>query len=214
MSLTAPIPTPESQFHDLLRDARNGSQEARWMVIHLFRKVLLAIANEQVDRDIKLREAASDIVQETIVEAQRDFTQFQGQSEREMGAWLKTVLIHNIHNISRKHRAGKCDVQRNRPLDVRGEGGFGVSIPDPGPLPIDEISRREAAEALERALRELPTPYRKVIHLRTRRGLPYNEIACKMNRTEEATRKLWSRALHVLSRRMRKHQALHDEGDD
>jgi RNA polymerase sigma-70 factor (ECF subfamily) len=101
MSLMAPLPSPESSFHALLRAARNGSDEARWLVVQLFRKTMLAIANEQVNHGIQCREAPSDIVQETIVEAQQDLDRFHGLTEGEMRAWLRKVLVRNISNVNR-----------------------------------------------------------------------------------------------------------------
>ncbi|QDV37144.1 sigma-70 family RNA polymerase sigma factor [Tautonia plasticadhaerens] len=204
MSLMAPLPTPESSFQVLLREARTGSKEARWLVVQLFRKTMLAIANEEVNLAIQCREAPSDIVQETILEAQEDLDRFHGLTEQEMRAWLKQVLVRNISNVNRKYRTDKRNVRRERSLSPQTDGATPV-IPDPGPSPSTVLVRRETAEALEVAIQGLPDHYRQVIHLRYRKGLSYEEIAQAMNRTEMATRRLWSRALHELSRRMKIH---------
>lgn len=202
MSLMAPIPSPESSFQSLLQEARNGSSEARWLVVQLFRKTMLAIANDEVNVSIQCREAPSDIVQETILEAQQDLDRFHGMTEREMRAWLKQVLVRNIWNVNRKYHTDKRNVQRERSLSPQAEGST-PAIPDPCPSPSTVLVRRETTEALELAIQELPDHYRQIIHLRYRKGLSYEEIARTMNRTEMATRRLWSRALCELSRRMK-----------
>ncbi|RUL88381.1 sigma-70 family RNA polymerase sigma factor [Tautonia sociabilis] len=204
MSLMAPLPSPapESRFQFLLREARNGSEEARWLVVQLFRRTMLSIANQEVDSAINPREAPSDIVQETIVEAQRDLDGFHGRTEREMRAWLKTVLTRNIRNMSRKYRTQRRNHYRERPLEHRSVDQA-PSIPDPGPSPSTILIHRETAEALERTILSLKDHYRQVINLRCRRGLSYEEIARIMGRSEESTRRLMSRALHELSRRMK-----------
>ena len=204
MSLTAPLPSPESRFQSLLRQARNGSEEARWLVVQLFRQTMLAIANQEVDGVIALREAPSDIVQETIIEAERDLDGFHGLTEAEMRAWLRTVLTRNIRNVIRKYRAQSRDVHRERPLDAR-DDRHAPAFADPGPSPSAVMVSRETSEALEVAIRSLPEHYREIIHLRYRRGLSNDEIARLMGRTEAATRKIWSRALHDLSRQMKGH---------
>jgi RNA polymerase sigma-70 factor (ECF subfamily) len=204
MSLMAPLPSPESSFHALLREARNGSEEARWLVIQLFRKTMLAIANEQVNHGIQSREAPSDIVQQTIVEAQQDLDRFQGLTEGEMRAWLRKVLVRNISNVNRKYQTDKRNISRERSLSQRSDAPS-PSIQDPGPSPSSVLALRETIEALELVIQELPDHYREIIHLRYRKGLSYAEIAQVMNRTELATRRLWSRVLDELSRRMKKH---------
>ena len=43
---------------------------------------------------------ASDLVQETMLEAYRDFDRFQGRSEQEWMAWLRKILAHNVADLS------------------------------------------------------------------------------------------------------------------
>ena len=106
----------------MLSEARNGSEEARWLVVQLFRNALLSIANQEVDSAILPREAPSDIVQDTIVEAQRGLDGFRGRTEREMMAWLRQVVRHNISNRRRSNTADKRDISRERPIDARQDG--------------------------------------------------------------------------------------------
>ena len=63
--------------------------------------------------------------------------------------------------------------------------------------------RREAIEQLGTAIAELPEDFRQVVYLRYHDGLSYEEIAARIGKTEEATRKFWSRALVTLSERMK-----------
>ena len=200
-TLPTPTPTPESRFLKLLRAARGGSNEARWLVVDMFRKLMLTVANDRVDRDMMPREAASDVVQNTIIEAQRDLSGFDGGSEAEMRAWLRKILIRNIATSRDRNLALKRDVSRERPIPTGLDGA--PAIADEAPSVSSQVVRRELTEALEETLKELKPHYREVIVLRNQEGLPYDEIARRMGRSEESTRKLWSRAVLDLSKRLR-----------
>jgi RNA polymerase sigma-70 factor (ECF subfamily) len=58
--------------------------------------------------------------------------------------------------------------------------------------------RREHELLLADALAELPADYREVIILRHIEGLPFEEVARRMERTAGAVRMLWLRALKKL----------------
>jgi len=69
-----------------------GSAEALGQALEVWRNYLLVIAGRQLDPGLHAKGGASDLVQETILEAQRDFAQFQGTSEAELLAWLRHTL--------------------------------------------------------------------------------------------------------------------------
>jgi len=60
----------------------------------------------------------------------------------------------------------------------------------------------EQAEALRRALERLPDDYRQVVTLRYQEGRPFAEIAERMQRSENAVRKLWFRAIERLQQEL------------
>ena len=77
----------------LLAAARAGSREALGRVLEGCRRYLLGVAEGELDPDLRSKGGASDIVQETFLEAQRDFARFQGSSPEELRAWLRQVLV-------------------------------------------------------------------------------------------------------------------------
>ena len=66
------------------------------------------------------------------------------------------------------------------------------------PSPSAEASAREQAEALQRALARLPEDYRRVVVLRYREERSFAEIGMLMDRSADAARKLWARAMERL----------------
>jgi RNA polymerase sigma-70 factor (ECF subfamily) len=64
--------------------------------------------------------------------------------------------------------------------------------------PSSHAAGQEQSEALDRALERLPLDYREVILLRHEQGLSFEEVGQLMDRSDEAARKLWTRAVRFL----------------
>jgi RNA polymerase sigma-70 factor (ECF subfamily) len=62
--------------------------------------------------------------------------------------------------------------------------------------------RGEQSATLERALDRLPEDYRRVIQLRYREERSFEEIAQLMQRSPNAARKLWARAIERLQQEL------------
>jgi RNA polymerase sigma-70 factor (ECF subfamily) len=189
-----------------LAAARAGSREALGQALEAFRGYLLLLAQEDLDPALRAKGGASDLVQDTFLEAQRDFHQFHGNSEEELRAWLRQLLRHNLADFTRRYRGtGKRGVGREQPLDAGGsaaEPGAGLAAPDPSPSRV--TAAQEQAEALRRALERLPEDYRQVLLLRHQEKLAFKEIARRMGREPPAVRKLWSRAIRRMRLEMEK----------
>jgi RNA polymerase sigma-70 factor, ECF subfamily len=190
-------PSPEAG--QKLAAARAGSAEALGHALHTCRNYLLAIAGQELDADLRAKGGASDLVQETFLEAQRDFAGFQGTSETELLAWLRQILVNNVANFSRRYHYAKRAIGRE--VVLQGDDPAqpaGASLPDPQLTPSSEAVKREQAAALERKLERLPDDYRQAIVLRNFEGRSFEEIGVLMNRTPDAARKLWSRGMERL----------------
>jgi RNA polymerase sigma-70 factor (ECF subfamily) len=189
-----------------LSAARAGSSEALGQLLEACRAYLLRIANEGVADDIQAKGGASDLVQETFLEAHRDFASFQGNTEAELMAWLRCLLLNNVSNFARLYRAtGKRQVGREVALHrgdstTVGEAGFIASTSTPSM----EAMAHETAEALARALERLPEDYRRVITLRNQERQEFEEIGRLMERSTDAARRLWSRAIERLQQELEK----------
>jgi RNA polymerase sigma-70 factor (ECF subfamily) len=189
--------TEPSDDDDRLVPARAGSREALGRALEDCRRYLLSIAERQLDPDLRAKGGASDLVQETFLEAQRDFAGFRGDSPEELRAWLRQVLLHNVGAFTRRFRATtKRAVEREIALAAGG------SRSEPGPVlagstltPSGMAVAHEQALALRRALERLPEDYRRVVVLRFEEGRSFEEIGRLTDRSPDAARKLWSRAM-------------------
>jgi RNA polymerase sigma-70 factor (ECF subfamily) len=187
----------------LLRTARGGSPEALGQVLATCRNYLLLVANRKLEADLRAKGGASDLVQETFLEAQRDFDRFQGDSAQELRAWLRRILLHNCANFARHYRdVEKRKVSREVPMDDDGPDAWHRNLPADTPSPSSHAVRNEEAEALERALERLPGHYRQVIVWRHRENLSFEEISRLAGGTPDSVRMLWWRAVERLQKEL------------
>jgi len=184
--------------------ARAGSKEALGRMLVDCQAYLLLIAGRELDPDLRAKGGASDLVQETLLEAYRDFESFQGDTEKKLLAWLRKLLLHNLADFRRRYREeGKRDVALESPLTSTGSSAdpllpVGASDSSPSALAI----KREQIEALYGALDRLPDDYQQVILCRYQEELPFESIGRLMNRTANAVEKLWLRAIERLRREL------------
>jgi RNA polymerase sigma-70 factor (ECF subfamily) len=191
--------TPTSDAERWLPAAQAGSKEALAQMLEACRGYLLFIAAQELDPVLRVKGGASDLVQETILEAYRDFAGFQG-GEAELLNWLRRLLRNNLANFARRYRdTGKRQMSAEIPLD----GGDSSNLPartliGNDSTPSAHAMANEQAEAVEKALQRLPDDYRQVILLRYREELPFEEIGRLMGRSPNAVEKLWLRAVERL----------------
>src|SRR5262245_48250334 len=98
------MPELPDEAGQLLAAARSGSREALGLLLDTCRRYLLLVADRELAQELKAKGGASDLVQETFLEAQRDFAGFQGSSEDEFRAWLRRLLLNNLANFARRYR--------------------------------------------------------------------------------------------------------------
>ncbi len=201
------IPQPDPQ--QLLTEARTAPDAVLGQLLQLYNNYLRLLAAAQLDGKLRARVSPSDIVQETFLEAHRDFPQFRGESEREFLAWLRKILANNLASLVERHvLAEKRAVHREVSLE-----GVGAAIErstarldrvlvDRGASPSTSASRREYVVILADQLAEMRPEYREIIVLRHLEGLPFKEIAERTDRTAGAARMLWLRAINQLRQQL------------
>jgi RNA polymerase sigma-70 factor (ECF subfamily) len=189
----------------LLAQARQADGEGLGALLELYRDYLGVLARARLGARLRGVVNPSDLVQQTFLEACRDFGQFEGTTGAQWQAWLRRILAHNLAALVERHvQARKRDVRRQVALD-QGSGPAGDSWhminsvpPSPGSSPSAQAQRREASAMMADRLARLPVPQREVLRLRNLEGLAFEEVARRMGRTPGAVRVLWVRALDRL----------------
>lgn len=192
-----------SSHHDVrtsLAAARAGSREALGRLFEGYRNYLLLIADRELDPELRAKGGASDLVQETFLEAQRDFDGFQGDTEGEFLAWLKKLLRNNLVNFARRYRTtAKRQIDREVSLEAGASPAHSPGgLCAPTPAPADPVLAAEQAQRVREALAGLSDEHRLVLELRCGDDCSFEEIGQRMNRSKNAAQKLWMRAVERL----------------
>ncbi len=194
-----------SEMQVLLHEAKRGGATEQGKLLSLYSNYLKILAQTQLDRRIRRRVSPSDLVQETLLEAHRDFSDFRGATNAEFVGWLRRILVHNLIRVSEKHlQADKRDVRREVYIH-RLHGSVEQSnsrlehiLAGRLESPSAQLGRDERMRLLADAIEELPAEQRQVILLRHIEGLPFAVVAEQMERTSGACRMLWLRAMDQL----------------
>jgi RNA polymerase sigma-70 factor (ECF subfamily) len=187
---------PTQDFGHWLSAARGGSRDALGQAFEACRRYLLSVAHRQLNHDLQAKGGASDLVQDTFLEAQSSFDHFRGNSEVELRAWLRQLLHHRAAKFRRHYRTTqKRRLSRETALSAAAEpAGAALRAVSPS----TQLMAHEQAQRLRQALELLPDDYRRVITLRYVEQCPFEEIGRLMQRTPNAARLLWLRAIeHV-----------------
>ena len=150
------------------------------------------LAQAQLGRHLRGKCDPSDLVQQTLLEAHRDFVAFQGTGENELAAWLRRILAHNLFNEARRFATRGRDATREVSLEGFQAGLDHSSqmlarcLADDGPTPSEAAADREAAVQLADTLGRLPENYQQVLLLRLFEGLTAEEVAERMDTTAGA----------------------------
>jgi len=190
-----------TKVSELIAQARQGDDECRDRLFGLCRSYLGFVARSQVETWLRRKVDASDLVQETMLEAYRDFGRFQGGTEQEWLAWLKRILAHNAADFVRRYR-GTAKREAGLEIPFRdADDSLARGAPEPAadqPTPSQEFLLIDSELRVTAALADLPEDYQEVIVLRNLQRLPFNEVAERMNRTRPAVQMLWMRAIKKL----------------
>lgn len=193
------------RFSTLIEGARQGDAACRDRLFDLCRSYLGFVARSQVETWLRRKVDASDLVQETMLEAYRDFERFDGHSEREWLAWLRKILAHNAADFVRHYRgtakrAARREVPFRDPADSQSPGAPEPAAPQL--TPSQEFLQIDTELRVTAALSELSADYQEVIILRNLQRLSFNEVAERMDRSRPAVQMLWMRAIKKLQEAM------------
>ncbi len=166
-----------------------------------FRSYLHLWAEARLDPRLRRKVDASDVVQQTLLQAYQARDQFRGRSEGELAAWLRQILARTLIHLVRDLRRAKRDVAREhsvqRALDrssVRLESWLAAEQTSPS----QHVARIEEALQAAEALESLPEDQRAAVVMYYWQGCTVAEIGEHLDRTPGAVGGLLTRGLRRL----------------
>jgi RNA polymerase sigma-70 factor (ECF subfamily) len=165
-----------------------------------YRSYLLLLARMQLDPRWQAKVDASDIVQQTLLEAHAKEDQWNREG-LDLTAWLRQALAHNLVDAVRALRRAKRDVRRERSLaDAVEQSSARLAqwLAADQSSPSRVAVRNEDLLRLAEALTQLPEAQREAVILHHLHGATLSEVAQQLQRTEPAVAGLLHRGLRRL----------------
>jgi RNA polymerase sigma-70 factor (ECF subfamily) len=173
--------------------------------LHGYRGYLKAIAVVKLGCRLQAKVDASDVVQQTMLDAYRDLPQFRGQDEAQFKAWLREILANNLKGEFRYWKAQIRDPAREVSLARQIEQssvGMERFLAAEQTSPSQQALRNEKYDRLADALTRLRQEQRVAVILKHFEGWSLAEIAQEMNKSTMAVAGLLKRGLNHLHQLM------------
>lgn len=197
------FPTPPSEGRTLeLVQRLHAEDPAAWTELYrLYHDELLFTIRVNLGARLRAALQSEDVLQSVALEAFKALPRFEHRGPGSLSAFLRRLVLNKIRDradhFAAEKRAGTV------PLSDSMLGALGDRCE---PRYYDT----ERFERLERALAGLPDDMRHVLLLRKIEGLSSQQAAARLDRSDAATRKLYSRALARLSLSMGVDREAHD----
>jgi RNA polymerase sigma-70 factor (ECF subfamily) len=186
----------------LLERARGGDARAFGELFDRHREYLCRVVERRLDPRVRKRVDASDVVQETQLEAFDRLADFLQRRPMPFGLWLLKTAHERLLKMQRFHMTAGRSVRREVPLPERSSLELAQRLIAGGSTPSQQLGRRELAQRVREVLAELTEIDREIVLLRNFESLSNNDVAAMLDIEPEAAKKRYTRALMRLHRLM------------
>jgi RNA polymerase sigma-70 factor (ECF subfamily) len=184
----------------LIDRTRNGDSSAFEELFDRHRGRLQKAIAMRMDRRVAARVDASDVLQETYMEAFRRLPQYLKKEKMPFYIWLYWIAREKLIGLHRRHlgarkRTVKYEVP---PMPADSSAQLVSGLIGRLPSPSQELAKEELAEQLRTALEQLDADERDLILWRHFEELSIHDIAQLLDITEDAAKKRHLRAVERL----------------
>jgi len=176
--------------------------------LNQFRPMLLTLAEAMISSTMRRELEASDLVQQTLLEAHCNAEQLVRMNAAVIFSWLRSALQHNMQDAIRHLHAQKNDIRRRLQLSDLENSWCRLDkvFIEENTSPSEVLQRNEQLCLMLSALQTLPENQRAALILKHLKGHSLKEVAEAMQLSESATAGLLHRG------RQRLAQCLEDQG--
>lgn len=188
----------------LLNRAKTGDESAIGDLLDLHRERLLKMIQTRLNPRIRKRVDASDVMQESYLEAVKRLPEYLNGPQAPFFLWLRQITGYKIIDVHRRHLATQG---RNADLEVghvdRGwpkatSVCLATQVIDHLTTPSQILVKQETRAALQEAINGMNPNDREILALRHFEELTNEEAASEMGITPAAASKRFVRALQRL----------------
>ncbi len=189
---------------ELLQRARAGERIALEELLSEHRPALRRVVELRLDRRLRQRVDASDVVQDVLIEAHQRLAEYLRNPQLPFHLWLRQLAQDRVIDVHRRHRvAARRSIDREQPahngqrLD-RSSLDVLAQFCDPQPTPAAAALSAELAQQALRAIEALDPQDREILQLRHLEQLGNQEAAHVLGLSEAAAGMRYLRALRRL----------------
>lgn len=172
---------PSDDTSDLVIRAGNGSRSAVERLFDRHRPRLRRMVWARFDDRLRRRIDPSDVVQETLAEAHRRFSDWLTSQPIRFFPWLRQMAVHRLTELRRQHLdAAKRRVAREQdalPVSDHSLTDFSLRLAAADRNPLEQAVQREQQQQVRTALSQLPPADREILILRQIERLRVDEVA-------------------------------------
>lgn len=188
--------TESAEVERLLAEVRGGNRRALDTLLGLHRAYLRTLVELRLDPKLRARVDASDVVQETSLEAVRRVAAYLERPVLPFRLWLRQIAFDRLLMARRQHvEAGRRAVEREAPLPDQSSLQLAQLALAAGPTPSQAFAQDEMAERVRGALAALEDDDREILLMRNFEGLSNQEAAQVLALEPAAASKRYGRAL-------------------
>jgi RNA polymerase sigma-70 factor, ECF subfamily len=193
---------PDSKITGALLDAvRNADAAALNQVLDSHRSQLRRMVELRMDRLLRRRVDASDVLQETEAEALRRLPKYLEGPTMPFGLWMRQLAYEQLLMMRRRHLDAKVRAM-GRELALPDNTSFSLAkmLMGGGPTPSQDMAVKERAQRVREGVARLPELDREILLMRNFEGLTNQEAAQVLKIDSVAASKRYGRALLRLQR--------------
>jgi RNA polymerase sigma-70 factor, ECF subfamily len=191
---------------ELLRRWHQGDQQALAELVAADGPWITAHVQRRLGPLLRARVDTQDIVQQTLVEVLRSGPRFQVDDRDHLRALLVRLVENVLRHQVRHDRQQKRDVRRDQPLQPGSGSGAVLQLSATQPGPGTQAAAGEQRDWVRLALELLDPDDRDVIVWREFDGLPFADIAARLQLSEAHARVRFQRALPKLGKTLQQLQ--------
>jgi len=196
---------PESeQTQEIIAAAQNGDDDAVNRLMQRHREAVRRMIDLRMDRRLRQRVDASDIVQDVLIDANRRLADYLKDPSMPFHLWLRQMAQDRLIDAHRRHRvAAKRSVDREQPLAARpaldrSTMELAAQLCDPERTPAAAAEWNELQLLFRQALDQLDEQDREVVLMRHFEKLSNSEVAQALELTPPAASMRYLRAVRRL----------------
>ncbi len=189
---------------ELMRVARGGDEEAANRLLGRHREALRRMVDLRLDRKIRRRVDASDIVQDVLVEANRRLQDYLNDPVMPFHLWLRQIARDRLIDAHRRHRvSAKRTVDREQAMVAPSRPGrstvnLEAQLRDGALTPAAAATMRELQQHFQEAIQQLGEQDREIVLMRHFEQLSNQETAQALGLSEPAASMRYLRAMRRL----------------